>query len=287
MVRARALAGLPRSGSGVPNDQRTRIAFVVAARDEERAIGGVLAGLPKETDALRYRAFVCDDGSTDGTSRVAGAAGAVVLRHSRNLGIGAALTTAMQAARVWGADVFVQIDADGQHDPTLTPRLLDPIARGEADYVIGSRFLVRTVGLAPVRRAGVRIYSRLVKLLTGLPITDVTSGFRAFRAGVFDQLTFRSQKNWAVEVTLRAGLNRLRVVEVPAPYLPRIGGTSQFALRRLFFVYHYRVLQQVFRAYTSPHAPRGLAPTGGIAVEVPVPAGPNASADAPRPPSRD
>jgi len=234
-----------------PDDRRTRVAIVIPARNEEVAIGRLIEGLPHDSTELRFRAFVCDDGSTDETGAVAVARGATVLRHARNLGIGAALTTGFEAARAWGADLFVQIDADGQHDPALIPDLLEPLRLGRADYVIGSRFLSPPTGLAPVRRAGVRFYTRLIRLLTGLPITDVTSGFRAFRAEAYDRLSILSQRNWAVEVTLRAGLNYLTTEEVSAPYLPRVGGRSQFAFRRLFVVYHYRALQQFFRAYAA------------------------------------
>lgn len=237
-------------------DKRIRVAIVVPAHNEGASIGSLLAGLPKDTSEVRYRTFVCDDGSTDGTGTVAASAGAVVFRHSRNLGIGAALTTGLEGARAWNPHVFVQIDADGQHDPALIPLLLEPILRGQADYVIGSRFMGGASGLAPVRRAGVRFYSRLVGILTGLPITDVTSGFRAFRSDAFESLTIQSQKNWAVEVTLRAGLNHLRTVEIPAPFRPRMGGNSQFDFRWLFLVYHYRAIQQVFRAYTAPRSRR-------------------------------
>lgn len=250
--------GTPAAGSGPADDSRIRVAIVIPARDEVVTIGRVLQTLPSDTAQVRFRTFVCDDGSSDDTAAVAARGGATVLRHGRNIGIGAALTTGFEAARAWTPDIYVQVDADGQHDPRLIPELVGPILRGEADFVIGSRFLHGAGGLEPLRRVGVRFYSRLVRLLGGLKITDVTSGFRAVRADKYDLISVRSQKNWAIEMTLRAGLNRLRTVELFAPYHPRVAGQSQFQVRRLFILYHYRAILQIFRAYTS----RGLATPG-------------------------
>ena len=255
--RARAMrsATPPLRGPDRPEDRRLRVAVAVPARDEAAAIGGVLRSVPQDSIEVRYRSFVCDDGSMDDTGAIALDAGATVLRHSINLGIGASLTTALEAARTWDPDIIVQLASDGQDDPTLIPQLVDPILQGDADYVIASRFLTGAVGIGPVRRVGVRFYSGLIRFLVGLRVTDVTSGFRAFRADVYSQLSIRSNQNWAVEMALRAGLNRVRTVEVPVPYRPRIGGRSQFVSRRLFFLYHLRAILQVFRAYTAPRGP--------------------------------
>jgi len=263
-VRVRALRTATPSLEEAPHpeDHRTRVAIVIPAFNEGIAIERLLRELPEDSTTVRYRTFVCDDGSRDATAAEAAAAGVTVLQHSRNLGIGAALTTAFEGALAWRPDIVVQIDADGQHDPALIPNLVEPILRGKADYVIGSRFLEGANGLNPVRRAGVQFYSHFVKLLAGIPITDVTSGFRAFRADAYDQISIRSENNWAVEMTLRAGLAHLRVVEIAAPFRPRVGGNSQFAIRRMFVVYHFRVVKQMFRAYTDSTA---LGPGNGSA----------------------
>lgn len=263
--RARALrsASSPLLAADGPDERRLRVAVAVPAHDEEAAIERVLRSVPRDSTDVRYRSFVCDDGSTDGTAAVARNAGATVVRHSQNLGIGASLTTALEAARRWKPDIIVHIASDGQDDPTLIPQLLDPILRGEADYVIASRFLTGAVGMGPVRRVGIRFYSLLIRFLVGLRITDVTSGFRAFRADTYDSLSVRSDTNWAIEMALRAGLNRIRTVEVPAPYLPRVGGRSQFDYRRMFFIYHFRVVLQMFRGYTAPRRPLGAVARAG------------------------
>ena len=87
------------------------------------------------------RVIVCDDGSTDITAEIAEAWGAEVIRRERNMGYGAAIGSLFRRAREVGSDVMVTLDADGQHDPDYIPRLIEPVMRGEADIIIGSRFL--------------------------------------------------------------------------------------------------------------------------------------------------
>lgn len=262
----------PRRGEEISAEEtRLRVAIVIPARNEATTIGSVLRSIAVTLRGVVYRVFVCDDGSVDGTGDIALETGATVVRHSTALGIGAALATGFAAARVWGPDVFVQMDADGQHDPSMIPRLLEPILRCEADYVIGSRFLSGANGISPIRRVGVWFYSRLVSALGHFQVTDVTSGFRAFRPGVYDHIRVRARKNWAVEVTLRAGLGRLRTLEASTPFLRRNGGHSQFDVRWLFVLYHFRVVIQVLRAIATydsgdppPISPRILRAKPGV-----------------------
>ena len=255
--------GEHRRGEEISAEEaRLRVAIVIPARNEATTIGSVLRSIAVTLRGVPYRVFVCDDGSVDGTGGIALETGATVVRHSTALGIGAALATGFAAARAWGPDVFVQMDADGQHDPAMIPRLLEPILRCEADYVIGSRFLSGANGISPIRRVGVWFYSRLVSALGRFQITDVTSGFRAFRQGVYDRIRVRARKNWAVEVTLRAGMGGLRTVEVSTPFLRRNGGHSQFDVRWLFVLYHYRVVIQILRAIATydPGDPPPISP---------------------------
>jgi len=109
----------------------------IPAFNEEGRIGGVVVQVRKYVD----RVVVCDDGSVDLTGAIAEGLGAVVIRHGRNLGKGAALRSAFLRARELGADVVVMLDADGQHDPEEIPELVEPILRGEADMVVGSRYV--------------------------------------------------------------------------------------------------------------------------------------------------
>ena len=144
-----------------------RVVAVVPAFDEEAAIGAVVAGI-REFDP-EIEVVVVDDGSADGTSDAATAAGAIVVRLPFNLGIGAAVQTGFRYALEQDYDVAVRLDGDGQHDPTELPKLLEPLERGEADVVTGSRFRDDAGGYRPPlgRRLGITWFAKLVSLSRG------------------------------------------------------------------------------------------------------------------------
>ena len=130
---------------------------------------------------------VVDDGSRDDTSAVALAEGATVLRHPFNLGYGAALQTGYKYALVRRAELVVQMDADGQHDPADLATLLEPIRSGAADLVIGSRFLEKTdYRMGIIRTIGRRLFQAIAHSF-GVRILDPTSGFQAMNRLVLEE----------------------------------------------------------------------------------------------------
>ncbi len=153
-----------------------RLWIVVPAFREETVIAETVTELRR----LYPDVVVVDDGSPDGTGEMARGVGAVVLRHLINRGQGAALQTGIEYALRRGAEIVVTFDADGQHDPADIETLAEPIAHGEADIVLGSRFLGRAEGISWTRwlmLKGAVLFSRAV---TGLSITDTHNGLRAF-----------------------------------------------------------------------------------------------------------
>ena len=147
------------------------VSVVIPAYNEEEAIGS-LVGEVKKAGGWR-EVLVVDDASTDRTAERAEAAGARVVRHPYNKGNGAAVKTGIREAR---GEVVLLMDGDGQHDPADMPRLAEPI--GVHDMVIGAR---AASDQAPVRALGNAVFNRLASWLTGRPIADLTSGFRAAR----------------------------------------------------------------------------------------------------------
>ena len=131
--------------------------------------------LPAEACGLAVDTLVVDDGSTDGTSAVARGDGAHVARLERNCGHGVALRLGYELAREHGARFIVTLDGDGQWDPVELPGVLEPVVRGEADFVIGSRVLGRPESEDALRQAGVHVFAALVRLLTGARVTDTSS----------------------------------------------------------------------------------------------------------------
>ena len=171
--------------------------------------------------------LVVDDGSSDRTAAEASAAGALVLQHPFNLGVGAALRSGFRVAAARGYGAAMQVDADGQHAPEDARRLLDPVQRGDADVVIGSRFAAGyEVGLA--RRAAMRLLSKVVSRHLGVAITDTTSGFRAFSAEAIARFARSYPSAYlsdTVEALLLAGDWGLRVQEEAVRMRERQGGT--------------------------------------------------------------
>jgi len=204
---------MPRKGGG----RGPRVCVVIPAYNEEPRIGRVVRNIRRLWD---HRVIVVDDGSYDRTAAVARRAGALVVRHPGNRGVGAALRTGFIRARKLGTEVIVVMGADDQDRAEEMPRLLGRIAAG-ADFVQGSRWKMRgrVVNIPLFRRVTTIIYSVLFTLLTGHRITDGTNGYRAFRASLLDSidLTPRWMDSYELEPYLyyRAVIGDFRVEEAP------------------------------------------------------------------------
>jgi len=156
--------------------------IIIPAFNEAAVIEDTLAGVKK----FAAHALVVNDGSGDDTARRASRAGAIVLSHAANLGYGATLKTGFTyALRHRQEPYLITFDADGQHDPSFLESLLSPLRKGAADYVIGSRFLAGPAPSTPVaRKIGSRLFSLAASAVTGLKITDPTSGMLALTRNV-------------------------------------------------------------------------------------------------------
>ena len=206
-------------------EARYRILVVIPAYCEEKRIGAVVSAV---RERFRYDVLVVNDGSPDRTSAAARGAGATVLDLPCNLGIGGAVQTGFLFARDRGYDAVVRLDGDGQHDPDDIPRLLNPVLRGEADAVIGSRFLGETKYRGSIPRIfGIGFFRALVNLLTGFRVTDPTSGFFAINRRLIAFYASHYPSDYP-EVDAYILMHRLkaRAVEVPARMFERREGKS-------------------------------------------------------------
>jgi glycosyltransferase involved in cell wall biosynthesis len=220
----------------VPEPRRIAI---VPARDEANAIGAVLEELRAFDPAMDV--VVVDDGSVDETAAVARAHGAAVVRLPFNLGIGGAVQTGFKFALEGGYDEAVRLDGDGQHLPSEVPKLLAPLAAGEVDIVVGSRFAPGGNGdyRPPLaRRAGIRFFAGIVSLLVGQRVTDTTSGFQALnRRGIALFAADYPHDYPEVEATVMVHKHRLRLCEVPVRMVEREHGRSSInALRSIYYM---------------------------------------------------
>ena len=226
---------LPEAGAGAirafgesyPDVRFAPALVIIPAYNEEGAIGPVLHGIPREACGLRVDTLVIDDGSADRTSEVSRAHGVYVATLGQNSGQGSALRVGYALAREHGASYIVTLDADGQWDPGDIPRMLEPLVEGEADFVLGSRILGRALTDDSVRRAGVHVFARMLRLLTGLPITDTSTGVRAMRAEVTATVRQEEPQYQASELLIGAIYQGYRITERPVVMGKRTAGASK------------------------------------------------------------
>jgi glycosyltransferase involved in cell wall biosynthesis len=221
-----------------------RVTAIIPALDEEATIGAIVARLDRR---LVHDVIVVDNGSGDRTGERAAVAGARVVREPRK-GYGTACAAGIAAAA--GADVLVFLDGDGSDVPEDLPRLLDPIQRGEADLVLGSRALGRREpgSLAAHQLWGNRMVLCLLHLLYGVRLTDF-GPFRAIRADALRCLGMSHPTyGWPVEMVVKAAKSGLRMAEVPVDWRRREAGRSKVAgtLRGSLFA-GYHLLATVLR----------------------------------------
>lgn len=180
--------------------------------NEERFIGSVVAKAKRYVDTV----VVIDDGSTDDSAEIAEQVGATVYRHERNRGPGVATQSALERGRALHADILVTLDADGQHDPAEIPRLIEPITAGQADIVVGSRFLASQSKPPLYRRVGQRVLTSASNLASGEKISDSQSGYRAYSARALEELALvETGFSFCSELQFAARQASLRVAEVP------------------------------------------------------------------------
>ena len=189
------------------------VTIVIPAHNEEGTISAVVAGLRR----VGYDSVVVvDDGSTDQTAARACAAGAICLRHPMNRGQGAALQTGTTYALRHGADIIVHFDADGQHQPTEVATWIEPIVRGSAEVVFGSRFLAGNTMMPAIKRLVLRALIPWHNLFVGLHLTDIHNGARALSRSVAERLVI-TQDGMAhnSEIAQQVAALNVRYREVP------------------------------------------------------------------------
>ncbi len=223
------------------SEARRAIWVVIAAYNEGAVIHDVARGVVRDG----WSVVVVDDGSQDDTAARANAAGATVLRHSVNLGQGAALQTGIDYAVRRGATQIVTFDADGQHSPGDIPAMV--AALDDADISLGSRFLGSVEGATQRRMAMLRTAVAMSNKLSGMKLTDAHCGLRAFRAEIAPKLRIQQDRMaHASELLHRIKSSGVRVVEVPVTvrYTEHSmkKGQSGFQAIRILFDYFFRTL---------------------------------------------
>jgi glycosyltransferase involved in cell wall biosynthesis len=228
------------------------LVVLIPALNEQETVGLVVSRIPRRLPGVGLvDVLVIDDGSDDLTAERALAAGAdQVIRNPGNRGLAAAFNRGVTEALARGADIVVTLDADGQHDPAAMPRVIGPIVGGTADLVVAARPLTDASQGSALRRAGNRLGSRIAKALLNVPLSDVTSGYRAFSREALMHVHVNSGFTYTLETLIQAGIKRLRMAEVTVPASRRLVGTSR--MTHSIWRYVGRTGNQAFR--TSFHA---------------------------------
>lgn len=224
-----------------------RIGVVIPALNEERAIGRVLAEIPIWVDDI----VVADNGSSDRTADIALASGARIVREAAR-GYGAACHAGIAALAP--VDIIVFLDGDYSDSPREMALLVDPIADGGVDFVVGSRATGKSQkgALTPHQRFGNWLACRLMRALFGATYTDL-GPFRAITASALTRLGMTDRAyGWTVEMQVRALAAGLRVLEVPVSYRPRIGVSKISGTLRGSVVAGVTILSVIARAALKP-----------------------------------
>jgi dolichol-phosphate mannosyltransferase len=217
-----------------------------------------------------YHVLVVDDNSPDGTAaavaRLAEKNGRVhlLLRH-HDRGFGTAVRDGLREALRRGAPLVGQMDADGSHDPAMFPGMAARILRGEADLVIGSRYVAGSTieGWGPFRYANSHVANALARWVTGVPVSDATNGLRLFRREVLEALDLGDllSRGYSVilETNYRAHQLGFRLAEVPITFHPRTAGASKMGLREIIRFCTFLVRLRFHKVPAAPRRPKSRA----------------------------
>lgn len=207
---------------------KQRVIVFLPAHNEEESIGKVIDRVPRHFHpAVEVKILIIDDGSTDSTVLVAKKHGAdYIYQFKQNKGLGAAVRKGLEESARLGADLAVMIDADNEYPAEQIPDLLAPIFNGEADYVMGSRFLGTIKGMKLHRRLGNYFFTFVQALLLRCFIYDGQSGMRAFSKQAIEHAEIIHDYNYAQVLTLNLVRKGFRVKEIPIHYHVRTKGES-------------------------------------------------------------
>ena len=204
------------------------IMIIIPAYNEQTCIKNVLERVPHSINKMKVGVVVVDDGSSDNTFEEVKRVGFLAVKNKINRGQGGATRLGydilMQNNHV---KVGVTMDADGQHLPEDLDKLIKPVLENKLDLVLGSRILGSKEKGTLLRSMGVAFFSRMINFLTGLKLTDCSSGFKSFNINKMKALSLREDQFQAAEVIIEAAKRGLRIGEVPITILDRKHGKSK------------------------------------------------------------
>jgi glycosyltransferase involved in cell wall biosynthesis len=200
-----------------------KLIAIIPAFNEETTIGDVIKATSRFVDEI----LVISDGSTDSTTNIAKSSGATVIDNIVNRGLGKTIKRGYAEAIKRGADIVVQIDADGQYDPQEIPKLIQPILDNKADLVLGTRLENLKYEVPWLKKQGNKAFTWLLRRLTGADIKDGQTGFRATRKEVFETVEIQGDFTYTQEMIVKVSKEGWRIANVPVNFYQRSAGESR------------------------------------------------------------
>ena len=189
-----------------------KITIGIPAYNEEKNIGKIIESLKAVSDSI----IICDDGSEDSTYNIAKQNDAIVIKHEKNLGYGAAIKSIFKKCSEIDTDVLITFDADGQHRVKDIQTVLKPIIEKQADIVIGSRFLGKESDIPNYRKAGIKFLTQVTNSAIKGKISDSQSGFRAYKKTILEKIIpSDTGMGCSTEILIKASNEDFRIKEVP------------------------------------------------------------------------
>jgi Predicted glycosyltransferases len=205
---------------------------IIPAYNESESIKNTVEEIKNKAQGFDY--VVVNDCSKDDTQKICEENGYNIINLPVNLGIGGAVQTGYRYGYRMGYDLAVQVDGDGQHNPEFLIKMAEYLQNNSVDMVIGSRFIEKEgFQSSGARRIGIKYFTILIKLLTGVKITDPTSGLRIVNREIMGMFAYEYPKDYpepeSVVSVLRGGK---KVAEIPVVMRERLGGVSSISLKK-------------------------------------------------------
>lgn len=227
-----------------------KLIITIPAYNEEDTVGNVIREIPRKIEGIdKIEVIVISDGSTDNTVNIAKEAGAdIIVEHTSRKGLGIVFRDGLNAAIDNGADIIINIDADGQYNPLEIPKLIKPILEKKADIVLGSRFAGTIEHMVYQKRFGNKLATFVVSMASGIKITDAQTGFRALSREAALRLAIHSGYTYTQEMIVQAAHKRMEIIEIPVEFRKRQDGKSR--LISSIFDYARNSISTLIRTYT-------------------------------------
>jgi len=225
--------------------------------NEEETLTVALDALPTRINGVdKIEILIIDDGSTDGTVKVAREWGAHhVISHPNNRGLAQAFKTGLQMALQLGADIIVNTDADNQYNADDIEKLIDPILNNKADLVIGARPITDIEHFSLLKKMLQKIGSGVVRIASGTDVADAPSGFRALSRNAAMRINVFTPYTYTLETIIQAGIKNMRVVDVPirtnADLRPSrlISSKSEYVRKSMITIFRVAIIYRPLRFF--------------------------------------